>query len=229
VVDSKLAVDGIEHRRFADGRIVSRDEISRGSQCRHGHPRRGRQPRHDHTSVKGRGDRARRDSDFADHRACENDRVPQTPLWELADASTLFSAVAALRPGRAPVFHDRSEPPRSCHILPTLACEWFSQQSCHQGPFGLRSSWVSLSYRAETAAWIDDVLPDQQFGCAQIPWRRTSGPVRPALLQEMPSPAALPTRLSWVALPRPPWNPLLVRTSVIKWPLVTRLLGLADC
>ena len=33
----------------------------------------------------------RRDSAFADHPACENDRVPQTPLWELADASTLFS------------------------------------------------------------------------------------------------------------------------------------------
>lgn len=29
-------------------------------------------------------------------RSCENDRVPQTPLWELADASTLFSAVAAV-------------------------------------------------------------------------------------------------------------------------------------
>jgi hypothetical protein len=60
----------------------------------------------------------RRDSAFADHRAYENDRVPQTPLWELADASTLFSAVAALRPGRASVFHDRSEPPRSCPHLP---------------------------------------------------------------------------------------------------------------
>jgi hypothetical protein len=82
----------------------------------------------------------RRDSAFADHRACEKDRVPQTPLWELADASTLFSAVAALRPGRASVFHDRSEPPRSCPHLPTLACESFSQQSCHQGPFRLRLS-----------------------------------------------------------------------------------------
>jgi PAS domain-containing protein len=29
-------------------------------------------------------------------RSYENDRVPQTPLWELADASTLFSAVAAV-------------------------------------------------------------------------------------------------------------------------------------
>jgi hypothetical protein len=57
VVDSKLGVDGIEHRRFAGGRIVSRDDISRGSQCRHGHPRRGRQPRHDHTIVKGRVER----------------------------------------------------------------------------------------------------------------------------------------------------------------------------
>jgi hypothetical protein len=119
--------------------FVSRDEISRGSQCRHGHPRRGRQPRHDHTSVKAAVSEVvqRRDSAFADHRACENDRVPQTPLWELADASTLFSAVAALRPGRASVFHDRSEPPRSCPHLPTLAC-----------------------------AWIDDVLPDQRFDCA---------------------------------------------------------------
>jgi hypothetical protein len=26
--------------------------------------------------------------------------------------------------------------------------------------------------------------------------------------------------------PRAPWNPLLVRTSVVKWPLVTLLLGL---
>jgi PAS domain-containing protein len=33
----------------------------------------------------------------ADHVACVNDRVPQTPpLWEFADASTLFSAVAAV-------------------------------------------------------------------------------------------------------------------------------------
>ena len=58
----------------------------------------------------------RRDSAFADHRACENDRVPQTPLWELADASTLFSAVAALRPGRASVFHDRASA-----FVPTFA------------------------------------------------------------------------------------------------------------
>lgn len=90
MVDSKLGVDGIEHRRFADGRIVSRDEISRGSQCRHGHPRRGRQPRHDHASVEPRLGLRR------PPRSCENDRVPQTPLWELADASTLFSAVAAV-------------------------------------------------------------------------------------------------------------------------------------
>lgn len=89
MVDSKLGVDGIEHRRFADGPIVSRDEISRGSQCRHGHPRRGRQPRHDHASVKA----ATRPSPTS--APCENDRVPQTPLGELADASTLFSAVAA--------------------------------------------------------------------------------------------------------------------------------------
>jgi hypothetical protein len=71
---------------------------------------------------------------------------------------------------------------------------------CSSGE-GHSSYWVSLSYRAETAPWIDDALPDQRFDCAQIPWRQASGPVRPALLQEMPSPADLPARLSWVALP----------------------------
>ena len=89
---------------------MSRDEISRGSQCRHGHPRRVA----NHGTIIDQLKAAvsevvqRRDSAFADHPACENDRVPQTPLWELADASTLFSAVAALRPGRAPVFHENS-------------------------------------------------------------------------------------------------------------------------
>jgi PAS domain-containing protein len=90
VVDSKLGVDGIEHRRFADGPIVPRTRSGAarsagtdilGAVANHGtimhqlRPRLGlRRP----------------------PRSSENDRVPQTPLWELADASTLFSAVAAV-------------------------------------------------------------------------------------------------------------------------------------
>jgi hypothetical protein len=53
----------------------------------------------------------------------------------------------------------------------------------------------------ETAARIADVLPDQRCDRAQIPWRQPPGPVRPALLQEMPSPAAFTGQVVAVALP----------------------------
>jgi hypothetical protein len=205
---------------------VSRDEISRGSQCRHGHPRRGRQPRHDHASVKGRGERggASRDSAFADHRARARMTVcpRRPPLGTCRCEHAVFRGrgLAPLCSMTVPSLRVRA------HILPTLACEWFSQQSCHQGPFGLRSSWVSLSYRAETAAWIDGVLPDHRFDCTQIPWRQPFGPGAASASARDAISSGFTGQVAVGRAPRPPWNPLLVRTSVVKWPLVTRLLGL---
>ena len=93
MVDSKLGVDGIEHRRFADGPIVSRDQISRGSQCRHGHPRRGRQPRTIMHQLKAAVSEVvqRRDSAFADHRARARMTVcPRRPSGNLPMRARCF-------------------------------------------------------------------------------------------------------------------------------------------